>query len=32
MCSEIEYTLATMKIIHIYEENWECRTCRKGGA
>lgn len=29
MRSEIEYIPATMKLIHIYEENWECRTCRK---
>lgn len=29
MRSEIEYTPATMKLVHIYEENWECRTCRK---
>ena len=27
--SEIEYIPATMKIVHIYKENWECRTCRK---
>ena len=20
-----------MKLVHIYEENWECRTCRKEG-
>lgn len=31
MRSEIEYVPATMKVIHIYEENWECRTCRKEG-
>ena len=31
MRSEIEYIPATMKLIHIYEENWECRTCRKEG-
>lgn len=29
MRSEIEYIPATMKVVHIYEENWECRTCRK---
>src|SRR5690606_6193688 len=29
--SEIEYTPATMKLVHIYEENWECRKCRKEG-
>ena len=29
--SEIEYIPATMRIIHVYEENWECRTCRKEG-
>lgn len=29
MRSEIEYIPATMKLVHIYEENWECRTCRK---
>ena len=27
--SEIEYIPATMKIINIYQETWECRTCRK---
>lgn len=31
MRSEIEYIPATMKLVHIYEENWECRTCRKEG-
>lgn len=31
MRSEIEYTPATMKLVHIYKENWECRTCRKEG-
>lgn len=31
MRSEIEYTPATMKLVHIYEENWECRACRKEG-
>ncbi len=31
MRSDIEYTPATMKLVHIYEENWECRTCRKEG-
>lgn len=31
MRSEIEYTPATMKLVHIYEESWECRTCRKEG-
>lgn len=31
MRSEIEYTPATMKLVHIYEENWECRSCRKEG-
>ncbi|SDK68784.1 hypothetical protein [Natronincola ferrireducens] len=29
MGSEIEYIPATMKIVHIYQENWEYRTCRK---
>ena len=29
MRSEIEYTPATMKVVHIFEENWECRTCRR---
>jgi len=29
MRSEIEYTPATMKVVHIFEESWECRTCRK---
>ncbi|WP_312907139.1 IS66 family transposase [Tissierella praeacuta] len=31
MRSEIEYAPATMKLVHIYEESWECRTCRKEG-
>lgn len=29
--SEIEYIPATMKVVHIYQENWECRACRKEG-
>lgn len=29
MRSEIEYIPATMKLVHIYEENCECRICRK---
>ena len=29
MRGEIEYTPATMKLVHIYEENLECRTCHK---
>lgn len=29
--TEIEYTPATMKLVHIYRENWECRTCRNEG-
>ena len=32
MRSEIEYAPATMKLVHIYEESWECRTCRKEGS
>ncbi|GEM_PF-2060747 len=31
MRSEIEYAPATMKLVHIYEESRECRTCRKEG-
>lgn len=27
--TEIEYQPATMKLVHIYQETWECRTCRK---
>ena len=26
--AEIEYIPATVKVIHVYKENWECRTCR----
>lgn len=29
MRSEIEYIPAIMKLVHIYEENCECRICRK---
>lgn len=29
--TEIEYTPAEMKLIHIYKETWECRSCRKAG-
>ena len=26
--AELEYIPATVKVIHVYKENWECRTCR----
>lgn len=26
--AEIEYIPATVKVIHVYKENWECRNCR----
>lgn len=29
--TEIKYTPATMKLVHIYNETWECRSCRKAG-
>ncbi len=29
--TEIEYTPASMKLVHIYKETWECRSCRKAG-
>jgi len=29
--TEVEYQPATMKLVHVYQENWECRTCRKEG-
>lgn len=29
--TEIEYTPATMKLVHLYRETWECRTCRTEG-
>ena len=29
--TEVEYQPATMKLVHLYQENWECRTCRKEG-
>ncbi|WKY49016.1 IS66 family transposase [Eubacteriaceae bacterium ES3] len=29
--TEIEHLPATLKLVHIYQETWECRTCRKEG-
>lgn len=29
--TEVEHLPATLKLVHIYQESWECRTCRKEG-